>query len=172
MKKVYYAIAGLAIILLVLFTYIGGFTKPEVKLTTSETLYVVGQPFEGSVKDEALGKAFQKAAKILEDKELEGTLGNIYYNDPDKSGDSLKAFIGVMVPDPSIKLPQGYTLRTAEGGKRVIRAEVNANIMVAPKKLYGAVYDFAEENKLKLEDFYVEWFPASDRGVVEVPIKQ
>jgi hypothetical protein len=172
MKKLFYVMAGLAIVLLVIYTYLGGFTKPDVKLTTSETVYIIGQPFVGSVKDEALGNAFQSAAKLLETKELTGTLGNIYYNDPDKSGDSLRAFIGIIVPDTNVSVPVGYTLRVVKGGKRVIRAEVNANIMLAPKRLYGAVYDYAKEEKLKLEDFYVEWFPAQDKGIVEVPVKQ
>ncbi|MEJ8802500.1 GyrI-like domain-containing protein [Pontibacter sp. H249] len=172
MKKLFYVLAGLAVVLLVLYTYMGGFTEVDVKLTSSDTIYVAGQPYTGSVKDEALGDAFQKAAKLVESKELEGVLGNIYYNDPDKSGDSLKAFVGVIVPNADVKLPEGYTLRTVEGGKKVVRAEVNANIMLAPKRLYGAVYDYAEEENLKLEDFYVEWFPAQDKGVVEVPVKQ
>ncbi|WP_299818640.1 GyrI-like domain-containing protein [uncultured Pontibacter sp.] len=172
MRKLFYVLAGLAIILLVLYTYMGGFTKPDVTLATSKTIYVAGQPFEGSVKDETLGNAFQRAAKLVESKELEGVLGNIYYNDPDKSGDSLKAFVGVIVPNADVKLPEGYTMRTVEGGKKVVRAEVNASIMLSPKKLYGAVYDYAEEEKLKLEDFYVEWFPEQDRGIVEIPVKQ
>ena len=109
---------------------------------------------------------------MLEKKELDGVPGNIYYNDPDKSGDSLRAFIGVIIPDSSVTLPAGYELRTVPGGLQVVHAEVNANVAISPKKLYAAVFDYAEEEKLKLEDFYVEWFPATDRGVVEVPVKE
>lgn len=165
--------AGFGILMLVFYTYIGGFTTPEVVVITSETKYVAGQPYEGSVEDEALGKAFQRAAQVLEKKELEGMLGNIYYNDPDKSGDSLRAFVGVIVPDTNnITLPAGYELRAVPGGRKVVHAEVNANVVVAPDKLYEAVFDYAKQEDLKLEDFFVEWFPADDRGVVEVPVKQ
>ena len=172
MKKFFYIMAGVAIVLLVLYTYLGGFTEPEVSVTTSKTIYVAGQPYQGSIEDEALGKAFQRAAEVLEKKELDGVPGNIYYNDPDKSGDSLRAFIGVIIPDSSVTLPAGYELRTVPGGRQVVHAEVNANVAISPKKLYAAVFDYAEEEKLKLEDFYVEWFPATDRGVVEVPVKE
>lgn len=172
MKKFFYIMAGVAIVLLVLYTYLGGFTAPEVTVTTSKTIYVAGQPYQGSIEDEALGKAFQRAAQVLEKKELEGMPGNIYYNDPDKSGDSLRAFIGIIIPDTSATLPEGYELRTVPGGREVVRVEVNANVAISPKKMYEAVFEYAAEENLKLEDFYVEWFPASDRGVVEVPVKK
>ncbi len=172
MKKLFYVIAALATMLLVIYTYIGGFTAPEAFVTTSKTIFVAGQPFHGAVNDEALGNAFKRATEVLEKKELSGVPGNIFYNDPDKSGDSLRAFIGIIVPDSSVALPAGYELRTVPGGRQVIHVEVNANIAIAPKKLYGAVVDYAKEEKLQFEDFYVEWYPASDRAVVEVPVKQ
>lgn len=172
MKKLFYVMAGFAVLLLVFYTYVGGFTAPDVQVTTSETVYVAGVPFEGSVEDEAIGDLFQRAAQLLEQNELQGTLGNIYYNDPDKSGDSIRAFIGIIIPDSTARLPQGYTLRTVPGGRQVVRAEVNARIAVAPQKLYEAVFDYAQEEKLELEDFYVEWFPAEDQGVLEVPLKR
>lgn len=164
--------AGLAILLLVLYTYLGGFTKPDVKLTTSKAMYVAGIPFEGTLQDEALGEAFKKAANILETSQLDGELGNIYYNNPESKSDSIKAFIGIVIPDSVVKLPEGYTVRIVEGGRKVVRAEANADISLLPRKLYAAVFDYAEEENLKLQDFFVEWFPAKDRGVVEVPIKQ
>lgn len=171
MKKLFYVMAGFAIVLLVLYTYLGGFTEPDVTVTTSKPMYVAGQPYEGSVEDEAMGKLFQRAAQVLEQNELQGMLGNIYYNDPDKSGDSIRAFIGVIVPDSAAKLPEGYELRAVPGGRKVVRAEVNARVQVAPQKLYAAVFEYAKEEKLKLEEFYLEWFPADDQGVLEVPVK-
>jgi DNA gyrase inhibitor GyrI len=172
MKKLLYVMAGIAIILLVLYTYLGGFAAPDVSVTTSQTMYVAGQPFEGSVEDEALGDAFQRVSQVLQEKELEGYPGNIYYNDPDKSGDSIRAFIGIIIPDSAAKLPEGYTLRTVPGGRKVVRAEATASIALLPKKLYAAVFDYAKEEKLKLEEFYVEWFPEDDKGMLEVPVKE
>ncbi|WP_347159971.1 GyrI-like domain-containing protein [Pontibacter chitinilyticus] len=172
MKKLFYVLAGFAIILLVIYTFIGGFTAPDVKLTTSKAMYVAGQPFEGSIKDPALSNAFKKAAEVVQSNTLQGILGNIYYNDPDHSGDSIKAFIGVIVPDSGVALPQGYELRRVPGGRKVVQAEATANVAILPKKLYAAVFDYAKKQKLTLEDFYVEWFPAEDKGVVQVPVKQ
>ena len=172
MKKFFYVMAGLAIVLLVLYTFLGGFTEPEVSVTTSKTIYVAGVPFEGSLKDEDLQGAFRISAKLLKSSELSGTLGNIYYNNPEKGADSIRAFIGVIIPDTSITLPEGYELRTVPGGRKVVHAEANADLALLPRKLYAAVFEYAEQENLKLEDFYVEWFPASDQGVVEVPVKK
>lgn len=172
MKKFFYIMAGFAVVLLVLYTYLGGFAAPDVKTVTSETRHVVGIPFEGSIEDEDFGGAFRMAASLVKSGRVKGMLGNIYYNDPDKSGDSIRAFIGVIVTDTAATLPDGYELRTVAGGKKVVRAEAEGNIALLPRKLYKAVFDYAEEQELKLEDFYVEWFPADDRGVVEVPVKE
>ncbi|SFG64650.1 GyrI-like domain-containing protein [Pontibacter chinhatensis] len=171
-KKVFYIVAGIATVVLVFYTYLGGFTAADTSLATSQTMYVAGQSFEGAVEDKALGQAFQRVSQVLQEKKLEGHPGNIYYNDPDRSGDSLRAFIGIIIPDSTVKLPEGYTLRTVPGGRKVVRAEATANIALLPKKLYGAVFDYAKEEKLKLEEFYVEWFPEDDKGVLEVPVKE
>ncbi len=172
MKKFLYVVAALAILFLVTYTFIGGFSPTEVRMATSDTMYIVGVPFEGSMKDAALGNAFQQTAKLLDEQTLTGVLGNIYYNNPGNTSDSLKAFIGVIVPDTAITLPPGYQLRTITGGKQVVHAQTEANIAILPKKLYTAVFDYTKENKLKLEDFYVEWFPERNKGVVQVPVKK
>lgn len=172
MKKLFYVVAGIAIVLLVFYTYLGGFTAPNVTLATSQTMYVAGQPFEGAVEDGAMGQAFQRVSQVLQEQELQGHPGNIYYNDPDKSGDSIRAFIGIIIPDSAAQLPEGYTLRMVPGGRKVVRAEATASIALLPKKLYAAVFEYAQEEELKLEDFYVEWFPEDDKGVLEVPVKQ
>lgn len=171
MKKFFYIMAGFAIIMLVVYTYIGGFTAPEVSEQASEKLYVGGIPFKGSLQDDKFSKAFRRAAEVLDKGELEGMLGNIYYNDPER-GDSIDAFIGVVVPDSAVNLPADFELRTVPARKRVVRAEANANVALLPKKLYEAVFDYAKENNLELETFYVEWFPEENKGVVEVPVKE
>ncbi|MFD2246626.1 GyrI-like domain-containing protein [Pontibacter ruber] len=171
-KKALLVLVVLTIIGITFYTYLGGFTKPTVTIATSKTMYVAGVPFEGSMKDEKLQNAFKMSADVLQKGSLKGTLGNIYYNDPEKSGDSLRAFIGIIIPDSTAKLPNGYTLRTVPGGRKVIHAEANANLALLPRKLYTAAFDYAKEEKLKMEEFYVEWFPEEDQGVLEVLVKQ
>lgn len=165
-------LAVLAIIVLTFYTYIGGFSSPVFTVTTSEPLYVAGQAFNGAIKDEQMGKAFRRAAEVLDKKEIEGVLGSIYYNNPDESGDSINAFIGVVITDTTLTLPSGYELRTVPGGRKVVRGEVNSHYTVAPGKLYSGVFDYAKKHKIKLQNFFVEWFPESHKGILEVPVSQ
>jgi hypothetical protein len=171
-KKFVLVMAVLAIIVMAFYAYLGGFSTAAVKESTSETIYVAGQHFKGTAKDPKMGAAFQRAAEVLEKKELKGVLGNIYYNNPDEKGDSIDAFIGVMVPDTAVALPQGYELRAVQGGRKVLHGEVNAHYMLAPNKLYEAIFDHAKKRNLKLETLYVEWFPEDHKGIVEVPVKE
>jgi effector-binding domain-containing protein len=171
MKKFLYIMVGFAILMLVFYTYIGGFTAPEVTIQPSKKMYVAGIPFRGSLQDEKFSNAFKRAAEVVDKNELQGVLGNIYYNDPER-GDSIDAFIGVVVLDSTVAIPADYELRTVPARNKVIHAEASANVALLPKKLYKSVFDYAKENNLQLETFYVEWFPEENKGVVEVPVKE
>lgn len=172
MKKLLYILVALAIIVAVLFTYLGAFTSAEVAVKSSKEMFVAGIPYQGHVNDEQFGNAFRRAAELRDKGELKGVLGNIYYNNPESKSDSIRAFIGLIVPDSAVALPAGYELRVVPARQKVVQASATANVLFLPKKLYTAVFDYAEEQNLKLETFYVEWFPEDDRGVVEVPVKE
>ncbi|MER2997361.1 GyrI-like domain-containing protein [Pontibacter populi] len=171
-KKFVVAVAVVVAIGVGIYAYLGGFSSPTVTVTTSEPLLLAGQPFEGTVNDEAFGNAFRKAAQIRDSKQLTGILGNVYYNSPETKKDSIKAFIGLVIQDSTVKLPEGYKLLRVPGGRKVVRSEVDAHYMVGPGKLYTSLFDYAEEEKLNLENFYVEWFPSDRKGIVEVPVKK
>ncbi|MHC2992202.1 hypothetical protein OB13_11600 [Pontibacter sp. HJ8] len=171
-KKFLLIMAVLTVFVAGFFAYLGGFSAASVSEVNAQPLYIAGQAFEGSVKDGQMNNSFRRAAEVLDKKELEGVLGNIYYNNPDESSDSISAFIGVIVPDTTVSLPAGYELRKVPGGRRSLRAEVNAHFMLAPNKLYEALFDYAKKQNLQLETLYVEWFPEDHKGIVEVPIKE
>lgn len=171
-KKFLLVMVVLAAIVGAFYAYLGGFSKAKVSEVNTQQLYVAGRAFKGSTKDNQINDAFRRAAEVLDKKELDGVLGNIYYNNPDQQNDSIDAFIGVIIPDSAVQLPADYTLRVVPGGRRALRAEVNAHYMLAPNRLYEAIFDYAKEQKLTLETFYVEWFPENHQGVVEVPIQE
>lgn len=171
-KKFLLVMVVLSAIVAAFYAYLGGFSSAKVTEVSSQQLYVAGREFKGSSRDNLINDAFRRAAEVLDKKELEGMLGNIYYNNPDQQNDSIDAFIGVIIPDSSVQLPADYTLRVVSGGRRALRSEVNAHYMLAPNKLYQAIFDYAKEQNLVLETFYVEWFPEDHWGVVEVPVKE
>ena len=153
-----------------LYAYLGGFNTPTVQVSTSKTYYVAGRSYVGLVDEKALGELFREAAKILEKKTLQGSLANIYYNNPEQQQDSIKAFVGISITDTTAALPAGYELRTVVGGKKVVQATVRAHYFLSPDKLYPALFDYIKQNRLQTTQRYLEVFPNQRQALVQAEI--
>jgi hypothetical protein len=138
-KKFLLIVFGLMGLAFGYYAFLGGFNKPEIIITASPSRYVAGQYYEGPADDPAFGEYFKKAGRLHEAKTLPGNLANIYYNSPEEKSDSIKAFIGILVPDSSVSLPAGYELRVWKGGSKVVQATTRAHYLLAPNKLYPAL---------------------------------
>ncbi|MGV3503004.1 MAG: hypothetical protein ACO1O1_04810 [Adhaeribacter sp.] len=150
------------------YAYLGGFDKPEISQVSSTTHYIAGQYYEGPADSEAFGEYFKKAGQVQESGKLAGgTLANIYYNNPEAQTDTIKAFIGIMMADSSAALPPGYQWRTWQGGQQVVRVSTQAHYLLAPNKLYPALFAYLKEHQLKTRSQYLEAFPAKDQAVIE-----
>ncbi|MBK0403439.1 GyrI-like domain-containing protein [Adhaeribacter sp. BT258] len=141
------------------YAWLGGFNNAEVKQITTSEIYVVGKEYKGSVKSDKFGVLFLEAGKLVEEKKLAGNPGSIYYNDPEKFKDSINAFIGVVVTDPKMALPAGYELRTLPAGKKAVQGNINAHYLLAPNKLFPAIFNYAKNKNITLQDFFVERYP-------------
>ncbi|GAB2459797.1 hypothetical protein GCM10011375_09840 [Hymenobacter qilianensis] len=159
---------ALALILGGVYAYLGGFRQPEVAvITTAKPIFLAGRYYNGPVQGDEFGPLFRQAQQYKEKNHLQGTLGNIYYNDPEAAGDTVKAFIGLIVADTvSQNLPPGYRYSTFSGGQRVVQARLDASYMLAPGKLYSGIKEYAKQHKIPLRQVYVEQFP--DTGPAEV----
>ena len=149
------------------YGYLGGFDNPDISLTTSRTAFIAGQYYEGPADNEAFGEYFKKAGQLQQSGALPGTLANIYYNNPEEKSDTIKAFIGIMAADTSMVLPAGYQWRLWQGGQRVVRVSTRAHYLLAPNKLYPALFDYLKAHQLKTRSQYLEAFPAKDHAVIE-----
>lgn len=167
-KKFLMVVFGLMAVAFGYYGYLGGFNSPQIAVATSVPHYVAGQYYEGPADSRAFGDFFKKAGQLQESKTLVGNLANIYYNNPEEKGDTIKAFIGIAVPDTSVGLPAGYEWRLWEGGRRVVQAAMRANYLLAPDKLYPALFDYLKANNLKARPQYLEQFPGKDSARVEV----
>lgn len=159
---------ALAFVLAGVYAYLGGFRQPEVGvITTPQSIFLAGRYYNGPVQGDEFGPLFRQAQQYKQNNRLKGTLGNIYYNDPEAAGDTVKAFVGLIVADTiSQQLPPGYRYSTFNGGQRVVQARLEASYMLAPGKLYSSIKEYAKQQKLPLRQVYVEQFP--DSGPVEV----
>jgi hypothetical protein len=166
-KKFLLVVLGLMAVVFGYYGYLGGFDTPEIIITTSKAQYVAGQYYEGPADGEAFGEFFKKAGQLQESKTLPGPLANIYYNNPEEKGDTIKAFIGILVPDAKVALPAGYELRVWQGGRKVVRASTRAHYLLAPNKLYPALFDYLKAKHLKTSSQYLEQFPEKNHAIVE-----
>lgn len=166
-KKFLIIIMALLAVAFGYYGYLGGFDSPQISIKTSRKQYVAGQYYEGPADSPKFGEYFKRVGQLQESKTLAGRLANIYYNNPEAKSDTIKAFVGIIVSDSSVALPAGYELRVWEGGKKVVQVTSRANYLLAPNKLYPALFDYLKENKLETSSLYLEQFPEKDLAIVE-----
>jgi len=152
------------------YGYLGGFDAPNVSVVNSEPITIVGKYYAGPVEDKQFGQLFQEIGQAMEDKQITGTLANIYYNNPEDQNDSIKAFIGVAVKAPPTPLPVGYELRQLPGGKQVVQVTSKAHYLLAPNKLYPTLFDYLKAQKLQVKEQFLEQFPQNEAAVVEAEL--
>lgn len=154
------------------YAFLGGFNQIQVSLATSKPRYLVGQAYEGPTEGQAFNEVFRQAGRLVEENVLQGELGGIYYSSPHGAPDSIKAFVGVLVADSLVQVPAGFELRRLPGGRQVVQASVEAHYILAPDRLYPAIFDFAGQQNIPLQNEYLERFPDTRHAVVEVPVAE
>lgn len=148
----------------------GGFNLPEIKVITSEKCMIVGKEYSGKLTSKEFGKLFENAEAFIKEGKLKGQIGGIFYSSPEKTSDSIIAFIGVVVKDSLNDLPDGYSLRTLDS-RKVIQAHIKAHILVAPD-IYPDIEEYAKENKIKsLKVPALEIYPSNEEMFIEVPVE-
>lgn len=155
-----------------IYAYVGGFAKVDITQTTTSDMIMAGRYFEGNPDSEEMGDVYRSVGQAVEQKKLTGDLGGIFYNNPTKESKTVKAFIGVIVADSTAALPAGFELRRVPAGAPVLQGTLDASMMIAPKNLYSALFDYAEENNIKLQEFYIERFPENKPAVIQIKLQQ
>lgn len=158
-----------------IYAYLGGLRTPTVVLeTTAVPVLLAGQPYAGKVSAPRFGELFREA----NDMQANGrfgparTLANLYYNDPEKAHDSIRAFVGLAVTDTSTALPAGWRYRVVPAGRRTMHARLaGASFMLAPGKLYAAAEEQIKAQKLTKQPPYLEQFEAGDTSQLWIGVK-
>lgn len=155
-----------------IYAYLGGLHSPTVALeTTAAPVLLAGQPFRGKVDDSRFGELF-RAAKARQDASPALPLANLYYNDPESAHDSIRAFVGVLVPDTAAALPAGWRYRVVPAGRRVVAARVQGvSFLLAPGKLYAAAQQHIKDQKLTKQSFYLEQFGPDEVDELRVGVQ-
>lgn len=155
-----------------IYAYLGGLRSPSVALeTTAAPVLLAGQPFRGKVDDSSFGELFRQA-KNWQDAHPGQPLANLYYNDPESAHDSIRAFVGVRMPDSATALPAGWRYRMVPAGRRVVVARVQGvSFLLAPGKLYAAAQQLIKDQKLTKQPFYLEQFGADEADELRVGVQ-
>lgn len=160
-----------SIVLLIIATlYIiqGGMNNVEVKEITSQKRFIIGENFEGNISSKSFRDMFTLIKKLKENENLDGDLATIYYNNPEKSEGNIKAFFGVMSHHKPNQF-EGYKILEIESEK-YLQGRINASGAFV-NKTYNAIFDYADEKKIILEERYLEWFPSGKEIIVQIKIK-
>jgi len=111
---------------------------------------------------------FIKIKDLKESNNLDGDLGNIYFNDPEKSEGEIKAFFGVISNQQPVEV-KGFEIFEITPNS-YLQGTINASSAFV-NKTYNAIFEYAENNNIILDEEYVEWFPSENEIVVQIKIK-
>ncbi len=156
-----------------IYAYLGGLHTPSVSIeTTASPVLLAGQPFHGKVQDQRFGELFREAKNRYDAQPTARSLANLYYNNPESAHDSIRAFIGLAVPDTTASLPPGWRYRVVPAGQRVVASRVrDVSFLLAPGKLYAAAQQSIKDLKLTGQPFYLEQFGPGEQSELRIGVK-
>ena len=146
----------------------GGLNKVEITKVNTQKKYMIGEHFKGNVSSTPFVKMFEKVKNMKIDNNLQGDLGTVYYNSPEKTEGEIEAFFGVISSEKPETVDSLETIILPEGN--YLQGSTNASSAFV-NKTYNAIFEYAELNKITLLDQYIEWFPSENELVIQIKIK-
>jgi hypothetical protein len=174
MKRGIIILVGIvAVIALIGYVYLGGFNEVKIAEMPFSGYTLAGFAYKGKATDRDFEKIFEKVSNDRTRGKIKGTLAAIYYQTHDEAKGQVNAFIGVIVKDSSVDLPDKYT-STVVNGTKTVQAVITSHPAVAPApdKLKQQLKNYAWENKLQLQGLVIEKYLDLRNIVVEIPLKE
>lgn len=158
-----------------IYAYLGGLHTATTSLdTTAAPVLLAGQPYAGPAGDASFGELYRAAKTAYDARTLPSTqaLANLYYNDPEKAHDSIRAFVGVRVADTTAQLPTGWRYRVLPAGSRAVHARIErTSFLLAPGKLYDAAEKVLKDQQLQKQPPYLEQFGPGEGSELWLGVK-
>jgi predicted transcriptional regulator YdeE len=165
LKKSWVFIAVIVLLVLI-YTYLGGFSKPQFEVVQIDSVVITGYDFKGLLTEKEFGNLFRKTDSLIDHKVLDGKAVGVFYNQPSTKDDTVQVFVGVL---NATKVPEGMTKKTFVLGK-TLQASIKAHYMLLPVNIYPKIIEYAEEQKLKISPMSFEVYESSDLLKIWVPI--
>jgi effector-binding domain-containing protein len=151
---------------------LGGLNKPQYTLVQVPGYIMGGIAFKGMASNEDLLKLFEQTRLYHQQKKLPGTLAALYVDIPTSEKGEVDAFVGVLVKDSTIVLPDKYVYKYIPASKAA-QATIKSHYLVAPspEKIRASLLNYAQERGLLLQNFVIEQYIGDSNIIVEAPIK-
>ena len=170
MKKL---LIGILILLVLGLTFyfisdLGGTDKVKLTISEEKMISLKGVHYRGTPQDPLLKTSFDRVQEALE-KSQGGHLHTIYYVEPAGKLDTMEVFVGI---EKALMVGEGWDEKEISCEGSVV-AEVSGNrwLMPGPNKVKKLIREYAEDNKLKLQDVFIDQITSPDQVRVIAPIK-
>lgn len=154
--------------LVILYAYFGGFSKPQFEVVQIDSVTIAGYEFKGLLTEKEFGNLFKKTDSLIEQKVLDGKVVGVFYNQPTTKDDTVQAFVGII---DETQMPEGLTKKTFVLGK-TLQATIKAKYMFLPVNIYPRIIEYAKEQNLKISSMSYEVYESSDLLKIWVPIEE
>jgi hypothetical protein len=167
----YLFIALLLTGLLILYRYLGGFTKPQIDYFNQQEYRIGGVYYEGSITAPEWEALFYRMTELVGTDSVKGDLAIVWYNEPELEKGIARAFIGIRF-EGNVLLPSDMEIRKIIMNG-VVRATLQSHVLVIPRpvKIARQIRSWAEEHNLQLQDILIEIYPEESIIHAEIPVK-
>jgi len=157
--------------LLILYRYLGGFTKPRIGYFNKQEYRIGGVHYEGSITDAEWEELFYRMAELVRTDSIKGDLAIVWYNEPEEEKGMARAFIGIRFEGKVLLPPDMETRKIIMNG--VVRATLESHVLVIsrPVKIARQIRSWAEEHDLPLQDILLEIYLEESVIHTEIPVK-
>ena len=144
-------------ICLIIYAFLGGLKEVKLSVISDQVYHMVGNEFNGQIESDTLKNMFLGAKRLIEEKQVDGTLAILYFKDAEEGRDSIACFTGILLAGKPGSVPEGMEYKTFNS-KGAVKARFDGHRLVTPNpsQIKEKVDRFATQNNLKLQRVFVE----------------
>lgn len=166
-------IIGLTILIgsIIFLFYIGIFNNVVVKKAGTASFQLQGKMYDGSAKDQTMGKQFDELAELIKNKNSKAKLTAIFFNEPkEKKKYRVKAFIGATIPEGETLLDSSFVVEDYKF-RNTLSAQQTSHPLATG--VYRNIFTYAKEHQMVLDSSVsIEQYPRKDSMIIWIPIRK
>lgn len=168
----YYALSliSLAVISFSIYYLLGGTREINVRLGGAVSYDIVGTDFKGRYVADSAQMVFEDIRAKIVNKEWQGELVELTY--PPEEGDEINQFFGVLLKGSVTQIDGDYKLRRLRAsGSLMVPLSMHWLVRPGREKVQAMIFNYAQENGLQTEDFFIQRYFPDNSVMIEVLIK-